>query len=267
MTQQDIAPRAGRSLMDRITPRLASLGLWAMSISCRLRPSLRGQLESVHPNGQRFQFEALFCFTTRDGDTQAWARFAGGRMTVGAGPPAEPADVTVILRDAGYMRRFFSPRGDADMFGWLLDQNMTFDGNLAALAKFGQIASAVATGARPRRRSAHRPWPGDGGGRWDQLRLRRVGEPCDVTKDEAGTRWLDDPALAHLTLADFPRLRKRLHLHLHDRPRVCTERARLYTEAALRERRSDDPPVLRQARIFAHVMRNKRAIIHEDKLT
>ncbi len=265
MIQPAAAP-ASRSLMDRITPRLASLGLWAMSMSCRLRPALRGQLSSTHPGGQRFEFEALFCFTTRDGATQAWARFAGGRMTVGAGPPPEPADVTVCLRDASYMRRFFAPGGDADLFGWLLDQNMTFDGNLAALAKFGQIASAVATGGKPRRRPAGRPWPGDGGPSWEEMRVRPAGEPCEEDGAAVGAPLLEDPAFSRLSLDDFPRLRRRLHAHLHGRPRICTERARLYTEAALRERERDEPPVLRQARIFEHVMLHKRAIIHEDDL-
>ncbi len=259
----DVAP-AGRSIMDRLTPSLASLGLRAMAMSCRLRPSLRGQLQSTHPDGHSFQFEALFSFTTRDGLTQAWARFLDGRMSVGSGPPPATPDVTVTLKDAAYMRRFFSPKGDADMFGWMLDQHLTFEGNLAALAKFGQIAAAVAAGGTPRKRPADLAWPGDGGAPWDEMRVRPAGDPSP--EDDTGARLLDDPALSHLTLADFPRLRHRLHEHLHGRPRICTERARLYTAAALAERERDDPPPLRQARIFAHVMRNKRALIHEDDI-
>ena len=264
MIQQQ-AQQTSRGLADRFTPRLAALGLWAMSLSCRLRPSLRGQLETRHPGGWSFQFKAVFCFTTRDGRAQAWARFAEGRMHSGSGAPPRSPDVTVIFRDEGYMRRFFAPSGDADLFGWLLDQHMSFEGNLVALAKFGQIASAVATGGKPRKRPPHRRWPGDGGGQWQQMRVRRAGDAAPAAA-ETGARWLDDAALSRLSLDDFPRLKRGLHDHLHLRPRICTERARLYTEAALRQRQNDDPPALRQARIFSHVMRNKRARILDDDL-
>ena len=254
-----------KALADYCTPWLASLALRGIGLSCRLRPSLRGGLKGQHPSGVPFHFDASFHFTTRDSRSQSWARFSQGKMTAGSGPPAEEADVKVIFRDESYQRRFFSPSGGADLFGWMLDQHLTFDGNLVALAKFGLIAASVTQGGKPLKRPADRPWPGDGGGSWEEMKVRRPGEPCP-DPEAAGATWLRDPGLSRLTLDHFPRLKRQLHQHLHHRPRICTERARLYTEGTLKERENKDPPVLQQARIFDHVLRHKQAIVHQDDL-
>ncbi len=255
-------------LADSLTPHAAALALRAMGLSCRLRPALRERLSVRPPGGEPGSFDAVIQFTTRDRRSRAWVRFAGGRTKAGTGDAPVPPDVTVTLRDERYMRRFFAPSGGADLFGWLLDNHLSFDGNLAVLAKFGLIASAVALGGRPRPRPAGKPWPTDGDPDWRRLRARPPGRPCVVPPRDAGAPLLDDPAFASMTLDDFPRIKRLLHRHLTTRPRICIERARLWTEVAVRERRdgSGDPPVLRQARTFAHVLRNRRAVILDDDL-
>jgi pyruvate formate-lyase/glycerol dehydratase family glycyl radical enzyme len=261
--------------LQRLTPQMAAWALRAMAWSCRLRPALRGQLRTVHPGGQPFVFEAAIQFQTAGGGNRAWARFAGGRLRAGTGalPGANGEggrpDLTVTFRDASYMRRFFSPSGGEDLLGWMLDQRLRFEGNLVTLAKFGQIASAVALGNRALSRPPERPWPTDGGeGGWRQLKVRRAGERCPVASEEAGAPLLDDPAMSGWTLDDFPRLKRQLHAHLHTRAQICTERGRLWTEAALAERQRGpvESPALRQARVFSHVMRNKQAVVHDDDL-
>jgi hypothetical protein len=219
------SPIAARALR-RATPRLCLAALWAMSWSCRLRPALRRRLLRPTP------FDATLQFTTRDGRSQIWATFAAGALRAGVGR-APRADVTVVFRDERYLRRFFSPSAGADLFGMLLDNHMSFEGNLNVLARFGELAAAVAQGGQPRERGPGLRWPTDGDGSWQTMPARRPGEPCS-SPDTAGAPLLRDPSLAHLTLDDFPRLRRLLHRHLHTRPRVCTERARLHTEAALR---------------------------------
>jgi len=264
-----------RRVLDGVTPRLAALALKAMAWSLRLRPALRGELSGEHPGGMAHDFRATFQFRTRDGRSQAWARFEGGGMRAGAGALPRASDgngdaglphVTVTFRDESYMRRFFSPSASPDdLMCWMLEQNLTFEGNLTALSRFGHLAAAVAQGGRPRHRE--RRWLSDGGQSWQAMKVRRAGERCPVASEEAGAPLLPDPALSAWTLDDFPRIKRQLHAHHHTRPRICTERARLWTEGALRERRGGaTPPALRQARIFAHVMRSRRAVVHEDDL-
>jgi len=261
-------------VLDRLTPRLVAVALDAMEWSLRLRPALHGQLRGEHPTTKLpWAFRARFQFRTRDGRSQAWARFADGRMRSGPGALPEPGrngegrcpTVTVTFRDESYMRRFFSPTSSPDdLMCWMLEQHLTFEGNLTALSKFGHLAAAVGQGGEPRRRDE--AWPTDGTGDWWAMPVKRAGESCPVSPGEAGAPLLPDPALSVWTLDDFPRLKRQLHAHHHTRPRICTERGRLWTEAALVERRRADSPALRQARTFAHVMRNKRAIVRDDDL-
>ncbi len=256
-----------RRVAERYPAETCLAALWGMALAYRVKPlvpSRNGHSNGTHKVRIPRDFDATLQFTTRDGKNRVWARFSRGRMRPGWGS-VDGADVTVTFRDAALMLDFFSAEGAAKTLGSLLDNSIAFDGNLIVLARFGYIASALGLGTTPRERPAEKPWPTDGRETWQEMAVRPAGERCPDAA-ASGAEHLEDPYLAHLTLDDFPRLKRGLHAHLHTRPRICTERARLWTEAAVRERERGAPAVLAQARTFAHVMREKRAIVAEDDL-
>ncbi len=276
MRQQLLGPVT--DLTHRLTQRFPAetcfAALWAMALTYRVQPArdrlrIRRRNGNGHGNGHAVDsglprdFTATLQFSTRDRKNQVWARFEDGRMRPGWGATPAP-DVTVFFRNQQFMLEFFSRAGASKTFDALLDNDISIEGNLIVLARFGQLSAALGRTA-PDPRPPRKPWPTDGGGRWQDLRVHAAGEPCPDPAT-SGADYLADPNLADLTLDDFPRLKRLLHRHLHTRPRICTERARLYTEGFVAEKAKDAPPVLRQARVFNHVMRNKRAWVAEDDL-
>jgi len=257
----------GRRIAERYPAEACLAALWGMALAYRVKPLVPSPNGSTNGHGKiriPRDFDATLQFVTRDGKNRVWARFSAGRMRPGWGD-VDGADVTVTFRDAGLMLDFFSGEGASETLNALLDNSIALDGNMIVLARFGYIASALRLGPTPKERPPQKPWPTDGSESWQEMAVRPAGERCPDPA-ASGADYLDDPYLAHLTLDDFPRLKRGLHTHLHTRPRICTERARLWTEAAIREQTSSAPRELTQARIFAYVMRNKQAIVAEDDL-
>ncbi|MBI5487003.1 MAG: formate acetyltransferase [Deltaproteobacteria bacterium] len=270
----DFLDAGRRWLRDRTTPAVAWTTLQAMAVAFRTGPSLRRHLAHRHPvTGTPFTFRARFQFSTRDGATNLHAVFADGRMHVGIGPLDRP-DVVARLRDLDVMRAFFAP--GADLFGFLLRNEVSFEGNLSYLAKFGHMSTALQLRGRQRHpppRAAlseprGRQAPGESKGRpLDRSTAPPTGAPCRERPD-GEVRFLDDPYLARWTLDDFPRAARLLRAHRTVPPEICTERPRLLTEFLLRERErgAAEPPVLRQGRALRHVLFRKQAIVHDDDL-
>ena len=269
-TVADLSRRA----RERFTAQSCLAALWAMALGYRVRP-LTNRVAPLlkrgngHGNGHSYgdnflprDFAATLQFTTRDGKSQVWARFANGRMRPGWGMVKSP-DVTVHFRDDSFMRSFFTPAEASKTFDSLLDNDISITGNLIVLARFGQLSSAFSRSA-PEARPQGKPWPTDTRTSWQDLVARPAGE-ASPDPAASGAQLLADPNFSDLTLDDFPRLKRLLHRHLHTRPRICTERARLYTEGFVRAR-DTKPAVLRQAQVFSHVMRGKRAIVVDDDL-
>ncbi len=252
---------AHRYLVDRVTPVVITTKLRAMAAMLNHRPSLRHHLRDVHPIAGAHAFRATIAFVTEDGRDRAHAVFAGGTMRVSSGGAAEP-DLTVRFRDREAMRGFFAGQ---DTFAMLLDNALTFEGNLSCLLKFGHMSAAVTLGGK--KVAPAQPWQ-RGPARPEELPVPPAGEPC-AEPPVGEVVHLDDPHLAAYTLADFPRLRRLLWAARTTQPSICTERALLVTEHALLHRRDGDPatpPVLRQAEAIHHVLCHKRAIIHDDDL-
>ena len=245
--------------LDRLTPTLVVGALKVLAAGLRLRPGLRGLLDGVHPSGARAPFEAVLQFSTRDERVQAHAIFAGGRMKVRKGRAAAP-DLLVRFREAEHMRAFFAP--GADPMNMLLDNTIVFEGNLAYLARFAHITTAITRGGG-RERMEEPP----GVEAWEPPPSPPVGAPARE-RPVGEARFLEDPHLAVLCLADFPRIQRLLWIHRNVVPALCTERPRHLTDFVLRHPDPEraETPALRQARALHHLLVNKRAIVRDEDL-
>ena len=72
---------------------------------------------------------------------------------------------------------------------------------------------------------------------------------------------LKDLSLKEYALEDFDRLRRLQEVHFQIMPEICIERSRLVTEYLKKASNSDDPPVLRQAKMLKYLLENKKPII------
>ena len=251
-------------VLEAATPAMVWGTLQAMALACRTMPSLRRRLRDRHPvTGTPFEFRARLLFTTRDERTSLHAVFADGRMTVGLGALTAP-DVVVRFRGLRELRAFFTP--GADLFGFLLRNEIAFEGNLSYLARFGSLSTALQLRDRQRRPPPERRWR-RGPARWQELPAPRAGEPARE-RPAGEVEFLDDPYLARYTLDDFPRAKRLLWAFRTVQPEVCTERARLLTEFVLGDRAagSPDDPVLRQGRALHRILTRRRAVVHDDDL-
>ncbi|HUU03748.1 MAG TPA: pyruvate formate lyase family protein [Myxococcota bacterium] len=251
-------------ISSRLTPALVTTKLRGLALMLNHRPAFRHHLTDTHPVGVPFSFEARFLFTLDNGATAAHAIFEGGKMKVGSGP-IDKADLTVRFRGLDVMRTFFT--AGADTLGMLLDNSLSFEGNLSYLLKFGHMSTAVNLGNRPARPEA--PWSATHGpADWRDLEAPAAGEPCPE-RPSGETTHLDDPYLAGYTLDDFPKAKKLLWAFRTVQPEICSERARLLTEFMLKQRTNgggSDAVVLRQGKALEYMLERKLAIIHPDDL-
>lgn len=253
------SPRIQQSLQhlsERVQPVAVWSKLQAMALLLHL-PQFRHHLQAKHPLGARRNFKSSFQFSTRDRSLNLHARFDGA-MRVGIGVLSDP-DVTLRFRTVGHLADFFA---DGDLFQMLLYNDVELSGNLSALAKFGHLSTDI----KLRGKALPPKQPSQARSRWQDLPAPAVGEPC-LQDLGAEATFLEDPYLASYSLDDFPRVKRLLWAHREIAPQICTERARLVTEFSLGDGKSGENrqyPVLRQARALSHVLRHKKAVIHED---
>ena len=248
-------------MTERLTSHLGWANLQAMAQVLNWVPSMRHHLRDRHPVGKPFVFKAGFCFLTANGQNAVHIRFDHGRAKVGFGPLPD-ADVTVRFKRAEHMRVFFI--NPANVFDMLLDNDVTFSGNLACLAKFGHMSEAVKALGRKRARAKNDRLPGPLD--WRDLPAPPAGEACR-DRPEGELTHLDDPYLAGYSLTDFPRIQRLLWAFRTEPPTMCAERARLVTEYKLTHNGSNSSsPVLKQAKSLAYLLRNKRAIVYGDDI-
>ena len=250
--------------MNQITPATIQLKLQAMALLLRLKPGLRQSVSGRHRLGPSRDFNAAFLFTTRDGQLSVHVIFRDGQMKVGRGPLSRP-QVTILFKEADHMRAFFSE--GADLFAMLLKNDITFEGNLTYLARFGHLSVLVQRGGKKQLPPPSRAWK-RGPSHWSRLSVPSPGLPCP---EEVGgeAEYLEDPFLSAYTLDDLPRIKRQLWAHRTVQPEMCTERARLLTDYLLQNRGQAGKgqlPALTQARALHHIMTGKAAIINDDDL-
>ncbi|MCX7679771.1 MAG: formate acetyltransferase [Spirochaetes bacterium] len=84
--------------------------------------------------------------------------------------------------------------------------------------------------------------------------------------------FLTDPYLSQYSIEDFPRIKKFLNEHLTKKPEICAERAQLITQWYCENGFETDNlgnewnPVLRNAKAFNFLMKNKKPIIQKESL-
>lgn len=247
-----------RWMLDRTTGAIALAALNAMALGLRFKRGARKHLYGVRPDGTEVSFEGSYVFTTRDDSVAVHAVFASGRMRVGRGPLKRPS-VTVRLKDKATLRKFFSPR--TDPLGMLLDNEMSFDGNLAYLARFDHLSKVLKLGQVPLP-----PSPSDPPGRWQDLSVPSTGEPC-ANPPAGEVTHLEEPYFAAQTLDDWPRLKELLWTHRTRRAELDPERALLLTEfkhAAGKRPTARGQAALYQAKALHYVLERKKAIVHDD---
>ena len=260
-TQLPATDRIKNWMLDRSTGPVALAALNAMAVGLRLKGRARRHLYAERPDGSEEAFAGSFVFTTMDGSVTVNAVMAKGRMRVGWGGMERP-EVTVTLKDRATMRKFFSPK--TDPLNMLLSAEMSFNGNLAYLARFDHLSKLLRLGDTPLPPDPHKARET---GRWQDLKAPPAGEPCG--KVPAGeVTHLTDPYLAQHTLDEFPSLKRLLWAHRTVRPQLDIERPLNLTEYKL----SNGPPpaegkgaiALYQAKAIHYLLTHKRAIIHDD---
>jgi pyruvate formate-lyase/glycerol dehydratase family glycyl radical enzyme len=249
-------------MLDQTTGAIARAALEVMALGLRFKPGARQHLYGVRPDGTSHPFEGSYVFATRDETVAVHAVFSGGHMRVGRGRLDRPS-VTVRLRDKATLRKFFDPR--TDPLTMLLDNEMSFDGNLAYLARFDHLSKVLKHGQGSGTEPLP-PRPTDPPGRWEDLPIPPTGEVCaDPPPDEI--THLVEPHFAAHTLQDWPRLKRLLWTHRTRTAELDPERALHLTEykhAAGTRNTARGHAALYQAKGLHYLLTHKKAILHDD---
>ena len=216
---------------------------------------------------------------TENDSVQAGIRFWDGRVQALRTYP-EKADTTLIFAEDGALREMLriSPN---EVLTLLMHNRIRTEGNFTYLNLFNFYMSLLLGGHQRKQEKKRQD-------RENALRLEfaQAGRPEAQSDPENGrqqqrlrghrvdpfVRYLDDPYLPELSLADFPRLKDFLDHHMTHRPQLCHERPALltawYRENGFETDSEGNPwiPELRQANAFFHLMANKQPIIRKNDL-
>ena len=103
-----------------------------MGVVCCLDGDYRHNIEGFH---------ARYSFRSRDGEIAAGAIFDGDRMKV-LRRGIDDTNVTVTFRDGEALKGFLFSE-NPDIIGSILNNHVTFEGNLMYLAKFAYMARSL----------------------------------------------------------------------------------------------------------------------------
>ncbi len=104
------------------------------------------------------------------------------------------------------------------------------------------------------------------------MKKQRIESRLKAEKIDPGVKWLDEPYLSKYTLEDFPRLKKFKEDHLNTMPEVTAEQGKLLTDYYVDngfDTQKDGArwdPMLRTAKGFEYLMKNKKPLIRENDL-
>ncbi len=286
----------GKSVMYRKLDALAarlegSAILNLMSLSFRLNPALRRNLNDGKKGLYNYVFNARFLFRTRDDSVLIHVQFKEGKMQVGRGRIERP-DLTLTFKSPQALRKLFSPFQPGDPLIMMLENELSAEGNMIFLARFGHLGKEISNGKKKRRQLAQAvPAPlsditSNPGTEEELSWLRRPHEAAAPTNNPVPqekqlrratltsrphdrVEVLSEPFLSRYALEDFPRL-KFIRQRLSDNPgEICSERPRLLTEYFLQSGFEQDPsgrerdPELRQAEALNYILAHRQAVIHD----
>ncbi len=214
-------------------------------------------------------FNAKYQFSTRDGGFNFFLVFDNGKITTGDGKIDHP-NITIYYKDKKTLADTWNKSAD-ETLEYLLDNSMSFDGNMAYLTKFSNLTS-VATGVKikgykgPENQLIHSIEEIERG------EEKRILKNLPLNRKIDNVQFLDDPYLANYSIQDFPRLKHLKSRRRAMKPAICVERAKLLTEYHKKYGFEVDStgaprdPELRQAEAVKYILDNKKPIIHDSHL-
>ncbi len=127
---EKIRERFLESLEDKIPETFLQILLLFMKFRFMLNPAYRRNIEN---------FRGRYQFKSRDEAVTVLVEFDNGKMDV-KGTLSHDVDVTVIFKDGRALMNFLLSR-DRDILRGLLNNEVTVDGNLNYMYKFGFMAN------------------------------------------------------------------------------------------------------------------------------
>jgi len=261
------------SLLERTTgPYLAAV-LKLMAFTFNRNAGLRSQLYRRR-NGTTEPFDTRYQFRTTNGAVNLYLTIEDGRMRAGAGKAQDP-HLVATFSDAFALRSFLSPFARTDPLNLMIENKLSFEGNMSYLARLGHLTAMARN--RGWRKTLQQGTEGVDAKtqRGDSMLATSRAEKrwetlsCEKTPE---TAVLDDPYLSRYTLDDFPRLKAMRAEFFGARGEICTERPRLVTEYYREHGFETDAegheidPELRQAGALHHVLVNKQPLLRERAL-
>ena len=128
-------------VLDRTTGPYLAVVLKLMASSFNRRPDLRRELYQRH-NGTLKPFDSRYQFRTADGVTNLYLTIEGRADARGTGAVHDP-HLIATFRDSAALRLFFSPFSRSDPLNLLLDNRLSFEGNMSYLARLGHLTAVV----------------------------------------------------------------------------------------------------------------------------
>ena len=246
--------------------------LHTMAAQFNLRPSIRDHLRSADG-----WMDFTVGFRTADQRLQAALEFERGTARVHPSIPKD-TDVTLVFRDEEALREMIRLPPN-EILNLLLHNRLQVRGNFAFLNLFSFLLSLLLNRwhrrleQRRQARAREEVLSLVGPDSSPPLRRVRPRGRLRAPRHDPGVKYLEDPYLAHHSLADFPRLETFLNAHFRLRPEVCPERPLLLTRWFRTHGFESDHagrrwrPALRQAHAFKYLMSHRvPRIRHGDLL-
>ena len=220
---------AKTTLLKRTTGLYLATVLKLMAFTYNRDASLRSHLYRRR-DGTEEPFDTRYQFRTVDGTVNLYLIIENGKMRAGSGVAPDPHLVASFC-DALAMRAFLSPFAGGDPLNLMIENKLSFEGNMTYLSRLGHL-TAMARNRRWRKalqRAASVDFTSRGGSMLAASRTETRKETlrCAATSEVA---VLDDAYLSRYTLDDFPRLRTMRAEFFGACGEICTERPRLVTD-------------------------------------
>ncbi len=217
-------------------------------------------------------------FVTETRSVRLAAVFSNGKMSVSKTIP-EDADALLKFKDEAALLEMLRVTPN-EVLNLILKNRMILEGNLSYLQLFNFLVSLLMGNKHLKmlqkrhrtdvaeRKKTYSGCPAGLAGILKERRRYRM--KCPGT--DPGVKYLPDPYLSEYSLDDFPRLKAFRDAYFGIKPEICPERAELLTAWCRQNGFETDVggapwnPILRQARVFAHIMAKKAPLIRENDL-
>lgn len=248
------------AISEKFTPVMLNALLKGLGLRASFDHRFRDHIFQDLGDG-REPWNAKVIFRTRDNSVVRHLVVQEGKIRSGKGPIRNP-DATFVLKDVACLKKMLSA-GAAESMSMLLRNELTFEGNMATVARVSYLIERMTAKKRPNENPQH-----------DFLyksSLAKPKAPLPAKKSDA-VEHLEDPSFSNWTIDEFPRLKRFVTDFFSTRPAISTERPRLLTEYFKRHGFEQTPdgkdrdPVLRQAEAFKHLMELRKPIIRQDDL-